>query len=356
MWYGSLKSFQKKFDDLAGRDAFRGTNMAECVAWQEKAREKLRSLLGLDLFVPVDFEPHKLEVQVLPGNIVREKWVITTEQDVLMPLYLLIPADSDKTTPVCICPAGHQGGGKESVAGNKDIPCIRRQIAFFHYDYALKLAEAGYVAVAPDPRGFGERRDETRQSDEEADILGSTCLNLAHMAEPLGFTVIGSLVWDLMRLVDFLAAQGRWNVGAMSMVGFSGGGMQTLYTAALDPRIRLAFVSGYFYGFKDSLLELNGNCSCNYVPGLWRSFDCADIAAMIAPRPLVIQSCSEDHLNGKRGMVNVMEQYVRLQSIYALFGAGGNLLHDVIPGDHHFGDGHMLDDIRTVQKNAVHTS
>ena len=38
--------------------------------------------------------------------------------------------------------------------------------------------------------------------------------------------------------------------------------MQTLWLSALDERVRWAIVSGYLYGVRDSLLELNNNCSC----------------------------------------------------------------------------------------------
>lgn len=76
----------------------------------------------------------------------------------------------------------------------------------------------------------------------------------------------------------------------------------TLYLSALDPRVRKAFVSGYLYGVDDSLLHLNGNCSCNYTPGLWRLLDMGDIASLVAPRPLLVQSCEKDHLNGARGL------------------------------------------------------
>ena len=42
--------------------------------------------------------------------------------------------------------------------------------------------------------------------------------------------------WDLMRLIDYVAARGAWSLRELGCVGFSGGGMQTLYLAALDER------------------------------------------------------------------------------------------------------------------------
>ncbi|WP_320128855.1 alpha/beta hydrolase family protein [uncultured Sphaerochaeta sp.] len=346
MFYGSLKSFESKFDALARKEAFQGKTAKELLAWQKSAQTKLCSLLGLELMERISPIPVVLDHTRLENGITREKVLIRTEDEVFMPFYILIPDSAGPDTRIFICPAGHQGAGKESVAGNGEQPLVKQMISFYNYDYALKLAKAGFVAVAPDPRGFSERRDEAKQAEE--DILSSTCFHLAHMAEPLGYTVPGLLVWDLMRLVDYLVERGNWSVEDIAVLGFSGGGMQSLYLAALEPRIQMAFISGYFYGFKDSLLVLNGNCSCNYVPSLWRSFDMGDIASLFAPRPLVIQSCSEDHLNGSRGMKNVQEQYAIVQKNYELLGASKKLYHDIVSGEHHFSDTHMLLALETV--------
>ena len=100
----------------------------------------------------------------------------------------------------------------------------------------------------------------------------------------------------------------------------------------LAPRVRKALVSGYLYGVDDSLLHLNGNCSCNYTPGLWRLLEMGDIASLVAPRPLLVQSCEKDHLNGARGLANVDEQLDIVRDAYALLGKDENLLHEVCPG------------------------
>ena len=109
------------------------------------------------------------------------------------------------------------------------------------------------------------------------------CYWLAHMGEPLGIPVAGMLAWDLMRAVDYLYWRGEWDGARCGCLGFRGG-MQALMASALDERIRLVVISGYLYGYKDALLRLNRNCSCNYVPHLWEHWDMGDIASLIAPR------------------------------------------------------------------------
>ena len=65
------------------------------------------------------------------------------------------------------------------------------------------------------------------------------------MGEPLGISVIGMLTWDLARLIDWLEADARFDTQRLGALGFSGGGMQTLWLAALDDRVKMAAVSGY---------------------------------------------------------------------------------------------------------------
>ena len=74
-------------------------------------------------------------------------------------------------------------------------------------------------------------------------------------------TLCGIMVHEIIALGDMLSLWRRW--GEIRCPGFSGGGLQTLDPAAIDERIKLSFVSVYYYGFYDSLFKLNANCSCN---------------------------------------------------------------------------------------------
>ena len=86
----------------------------------------------------------------------------------------------------------------------------------------------------------------------------------------------------------------------------------------------------------DSFVRLNTNCSCNFVPSLFLHFDVADIAGLVAPRPLVIQSAREDHLAGERGLDNVLEPMEELKKVYSLLGAENRICHHIVGGPHHF--------------------
>ncbi len=349
-YYDSLPNMKAKFDRFARKDSFDGSTAAEFEAWRTRARATLSALIGLEKMDSVRLSPVTEEVVMLDNGIVREKIRIQSEQEVWVPMYILIPpvkegAEQEKRK-VFIAPPGHQGAGKYSVAGCGEIPAVADAIKKFNYDYGLQLAKRGFVVICPDCRGFGERRDEKKQGDDEEAFLTSSCFHLAHMAEPLGETVIGMCTWDLMKIADYIETRAEWDSTDISCLGFSGGGMQTLYFAALDERVRNVFISGYMYGFKDSLMILNGNCSCNYVPHLWEHFDMGDIGSMIAPRSLMIQSCRDDHLNGPRGLCNVYEQLAVIRDAYGLYGAEERVVHDVHEGGHCWHDEHLTEILR----------
>ena len=332
--WGTLPSMRRKFDRYARRDFFRGHTREEFDAWQSGTRSLLHGLLGLDKMESCALSPVLEDVVRLPGGIRREHIRIQVEPDVWMPMFVLVPPGAGPFSRPFLCPPGHNGAGKYSVAGLYGYGPVREKIRQYHYDYGHQLAMLGYVAICPDCRGFGERREDLEDTKDLETAMKGDCRRLAHMGEPLGIPVAGMLAWDLMRAVDYLMERGEWDLDAISCLGFSGGGMQTLWLSAMDERVRLAVISGYMYGYRDALLALNRNCSCNYVPHLWEHLDMGDIASLIAHRPLLIQSCSGDRLNGPRGIANVTEQVDIIRNAYRLLDAPGLMIHEICQGPH----------------------
>lgn len=356
-YYEDELAFRERLKREGRSAAFKGTTPEDFEAWQIATRVRLFDLLGLSIMDRVPIEIRELSRVRVAGGIVRTHAMLQVERDVWMPFYLLEPSHpklDERGLKCCyICPHGHQGAGAASVAGVAGVPAVDDAVRKFNYDYGLRLARMGYVTVCPNARGWGYRRDWKGQGDDENSYLRGTCLNQARMAEPLGLTVAGLNVWDNMRLIDYLEARGDIAMDDLGCFGFSGGGYMTLYLAALDLRVRKAFVSGYLYGVDDSLLHLNGNCSCNYTPGLWRLLDMGDIASLIAPHPLLVQSCEEDHLNGSRGLKNVGEQLEIVRDAYKLLGRRDGLRHEVCPGEHHLGVAHLAEDIEWLDSHVA---
>lgn len=361
--YPTLPSILRKYARYGRKDDFRGKTSEEFRTWQMRSRETLRNLLGLEKMDDCALEPVIDEV-VFQDAILRYHILLRTEPDITLSVYLLVPASAGADTPVFLCPPGHNGAGKYTVAGVRGARAIEESIEKYNYDFGWQLARLGYVAFCPDARGFGERREILEDTRELPLAMKGDCYWLAHMGEPIGIPVLGMLSWDLMRCVDFLQEYTitkdgklrhltdgahtdleatRWNPERIIAFGFSGGAMQSLYLSALDERIHASFLSGYMYGFRDSLLQMNRNCSCNYVPHLMEHFDMGDIASLIAPRRLMIQSCREDRLAGTRGLTNVQEQVDIIRGNYAVTGSAEHVQQDIEDGPHHLDTSHLQD-------------
>ncbi len=368
--YPTLPSMLRKYARYGRKDDFRGKTSEEFRTWQMRSRETLRNLLGLEKMDDCALEPVIDEV-VFQNAILRYHILLRTEPDITLSAYLLVPASAGADTPVFLCPPGHNGAGKYTVAGVRGTRAIEESIEKYNYDFGWQLACLGYVAFCPDVRGFGERRELLDDTKELPLAMKGDCYWLAHMGEPIGIPVLGMLSWDLMRCVDFLKEYTitkdgklrhltdgahtdleamRWKPERIIAFGFSGGAMQSLYLSALDERIHASFLSGYMYGFRDSLLQMNRNCSCNYVPHLMEHFDMGDIASLIAPRRLMIQSCREDRLAGTRGLTNVQEQVDIIRANYAVTGIAEHVQQDIEDGPHHLDTSHLQDIVEWLVK------
>lgn len=332
-FFTSLDYMLHRFDTVGRQMALRARNLADLQAWQVELRAQLRRTLGIDTMRWAPLEP-KITERVALDGYVRERVELQTEPGVIMPTYVLVPGDikPGERRPAMLAPHGHGSAGKYSPAGRRDIPEVAATIIQHNYDYGVQLVRRGFVVFCSDARGFGERRELANQGD--AMMLGGSCALLNHMAIPLGQTVTGMWTWDLMRLLDYVATRPECDPDRIGSAGLSGGGLQTLWLAALDERVKCAVDSGYFYGYKDALLKLNGNCSCNYIPGLWKLADMCDIAALIAPRPFFVETGDADGLNGERGIANTTEQVAITRQAYALYGASNRLVQHIFPGEH----------------------
>ena len=115
-------------------------------------------------------------------------------------------------------------------------------------------------------------------------------------------------------------------------MGLSWGGTHTIYTRALDERIKAAVVSGYFSSFKDILID-RACCSCQYVPNILQYADLPDIVSLIAPRPLLIENGTRDPLYT---LEVVKKEYPRVEKVYHLLEASDRVDIDFFEGSHQF--------------------
>jgi hypothetical protein len=135
-----------------------------------------------------------------------------------------------------------------------------------------------------------------------------------------------------MRTIDWIETRKELDAGRVGCMGISGGGTCTLFTAALDTRIRAAMVSGYLNTFRESIMSVS-HCIDNYVPGILDWAEQYDVAGLIAPRPLFAESGERDDIFP---IAASRESFRRLQKVYAVFDASAMAEQETFDGPHSF--------------------
>jgi dienelactone hydrolase len=295
----------------------------ELAAWRERLRTKLREILG-PMPEPVPLRFDVLEVVEVDGYT-RQKVVYDTERFMSVPAHLLIPAGrTSGAGPAVLAQHGH-GPGKDQICGVG--PHAEPDDAG---DYAHQLALRGYVVLAPDLRAFGERCDAMGPPERYP------CdLNFVHLAL-LGYNKLALDLWDVARGIDVLAAHPLVDPARIAMVGLSQGATMTLFAAALDERIACAVVSGYFSSFVQAAALPWNLCGSQVTFGMLGAFDHVDLGALIAPRPLLVQSGTADTIFPVQVAAHA---WGRLQKVYRAFDATERLGFDVFDGGHRWNDG-----------------
>lgn len=334
IYYTTIKHMINIYHDQGRKLAFKAETVSEYEDWKKIVREKLIDISGISKMKSGSLCCELISSEKMDGYR-RDKVLLETCSEVWMPMYILIPdqISKNKKPPCIIAVHGHGGAGKESIAGNRQRDDVSERIDFYNYDYGLKFVKQGYVVFCPDARGSGERRETLQQGEETENVLNSSCYDLNNAAISMGQSLLGMWTWDLMRLIDYIETLNYCDGKAIACCGFSGGGLQTLWLSALEDRISCAIISGYFHSFKDAILRTN-HCGCNFVPHLWENVDIGDMGAIIAPKPLLIESGNQDPLNGERGIKDVYEQVEITRAAYRLCRVEDNLHHHVFSGGH----------------------
>ena len=306
---------------------FQARTRAQAEEWQQTLRAKVTDLVGGFPSERHPLRPVTLETRTFPGYR-REKIVFDSRPGVSVLAYLLLPDKTQPPVPSVICVPGH-GRGVDDIVGIDERGRERTDKAGYQHDFAIQVAEAGMAAVAIEPMAFGCRRDplNARQG-----LSRKGCEPAAGGALLLGETMIAWRVWDVMRTIDYIATRPELNANRVGCMGISGGGTATLFSAALEPRIRAAMVSGYLNTFRDSIGSL-AHCIDNYVPGILNWAEMHDIAGLIAPRPLFVESGEKDTIFPIAASV---ESFTQVREIYGVFQAADRIEQEVFPDEHAF--------------------
>ena len=299
----------------------------EAEEWQTALRSRLTELIGGFPTERLPLRPVTLETRTFPGYT-REKIVFDSRPGVSVLAYLLVPEKVRRPAAAMICVPGH-GRGVDDIVGIDDRGMDRTDKAGYQHDFALQVVEAGIAAVAIEPMGFGCRRDAI---NARLGLSRKACDPVAGGALMVGQTMIGWRVWDVMRTLDYIATRSELDPSRTGCMGISGGGTVTVFSTALDPRVRVALVSGYLNTFRDSVGSL-AHCTDNYVPGILNWAEMHDLAGLIAPRPLFVESGEKDNIFPIRASI---DSFNEVKKIYGVFGAPDRVEQEVFPDEHSF--------------------
>lgn len=317
----------KLYESAPLRLTFRAQNRKQAEAWQKQLRARLTDLVAGFPPKREPLKPQTLEVREFPA-FRREKFVFESRAGLAVLGYLLTPANVKPPYRAMICIPGH-GRGVDDIVGIDDKGEDRNTKDGYQHDFAIQVVEHGLAAVAIEPMAFGCRRG--AQARKEG--LGHTsCQPVAGSALLLGQTMIGWRVFDVMRTIDWIETRKELNAARVGCMGISGGGTCTVFSAALEPRIRAALVSGYLNTFRDSIFSLS-HCIDNYVPGILNWAEMYDIAGLIAPRPMFAEAGEKDDIFPIEAS---RDSFARVRRVYETFGAAGNFQYETFDAAHSF--------------------
>src|SRR5215469_15479612 len=196
---------------------------------QEETRQKLLEMIGGLPAEKTALNPQITGKIQMEGYAI-EKLIYESLPGVYVTALVYSPDDHSVKHPAVLVPAGHATNGK------------------IHYQgLSQRLASRGYVVIAWDPVGQGERSQlwDAKAGQSRYNLVCGEHAVLGNLAYLAGANLARWEIWDGMRAVDYLLTRADVDADRISITGTSGGGTQTALIAALDPRIKVAVPSCY---------------------------------------------------------------------------------------------------------------
>jgi len=241
-------------------------------------------------------------------------------------LYLLTPKKkSDRKRGGIVALHGHGKFGYDPVAGRDDVPGVAAAIKSANYDYGRQLVRRGYVVAVPCLTPFGRRLGNPDAYNKD-DPCAITFVRLQLLGKLLMAENLRDALWSL----EVLARHDEVDAKRLGCVGLSYGGRMTMLTTAVEPRIRLAVISGALNVMQERVAG-RYSCGAQVIPGLLQFGDVPEIGSLIAPRPCVWEVGSLDGLIAPKW---ADEALTRMRRAYKALGVEEQLQVDRFDGGH----------------------
>lgn len=186
-----------------------------------------------------------------------------------VPAYVAIPLHKEGPFPLVVF--NHSHGGNYANGRNE---FIRSSPYLQQPSFAKALTELGYAACCIDMWGFNERGGKT-ESELVKEMLWQ------------GQVMWGMMLYDNIRMIDYMGQRKDIDAARIATVGMSMGGLMAWWLAALDERVGV-IVDICSQVDAHTLIAVRGldhHGYYSYVPGLLKHFTTLDIQKRIVPRP-----------------------------------------------------------------------
>jgi dienelactone hydrolase len=305
--------FRAETAAIAGRCLADVKTLDDWNAKKSEYRRQLAEMLGL---WPM---PQKTDLQAnVTSKTESEEFTVERLNFQSMPhLYvtgdLYLPKGLAKPAPAILYVCGHSKIKEKNISyGNK--------VGYQHH--GEWFARNGYVCLVIDSLELGEI---------EGIHHGTYNLGMWWW-QSRGYTPAGVEAWNGIRALDYLCSRPEVDATRIGMTGRSGGGAYTWYVSALDERVKVAAPVAGMTDLQNYVVDgcVEGHCDCMFMNNTYR-WDYPQVAALIAPRPLLIGNSDKDSIFPLDGVYRLHEQVRR---IYGLQGAAKNLGLLITEGPH----------------------
>ena len=264
-------------------------------------REHARTLLRQSLLTPTSASPFTPQTLMSEdrGTYRAEKLAFNVTDENRIAALMLTPKSAGPHPAIVLL---HDHGSKFDIGKEKLIRPLRDAARLASAEaWADKffsgrcigdeLAQRGYVVIAIDSPGWGDRGPMTY---EQQQALASNYFNL-------GRALAGEVAYEDLRTVDFVSTLKELHNKRIGVLGFSMGGFRAWQLAALSDKVAATAAISWF-GTWNGLMQPGNNVlrgqSAFYMlhPGLAGHLDIPDIASIAAPRPMLIYSGGQDKL------------------------------------------------------------
>lgn len=336
-----IKYFQYIAQNFEPRLRFKGSTKNDFIQWKQELLAELKILLG-PMPQPVPLNP-EIVWEIEQDNLIKRRVLFDTEANMSVVALMNIPNDAfHNPAPAILCNHGHGQYGKDSVMGVRSGNNKQRNIEIerLNYDYGLQMAKRGYVTIAIDWRGFGERGDYDVAYDANPYPGRDKCDIHFHRGSLMGINLLTLDIFDGIRTLDYLSSLEFVDAKRIGAMGLSFGGTMTTWLSLLDERISAADIICYSARFREFAINLGNICGSQYLPELYAVCDMPDLHGLIAPRPLLAEVGVHDECFLIGEAISCCNE---VQKIYKAADAASNYETEVFEGDHRFSGGKAFD-------------